>query len=139
MFLSVGLGAMLYMVVQFFWYSPYFFGPLWLGLMKKREVEVIGESLNYTRGKTILSQLLMPALLMSTALHALELVLRSQGIVTYILAIGILFGLTVLPKYLKQQPLPLGGRRLALMHDGALAFSLISLAVFVSWSRYALY
>lgn len=139
MIFSIILGALLYGLVQFTWYSPYLLGPVWLRLTKTTEEEVERALPQFWLSWDVIGQTLVPAVLMSMAIHALGLVLARFGAHIFFLAVAAIFVVTALPKYLREIRADRNTVRLFFVYDGAFLVSLVLLALFVNWAQHTLY
>lgn len=139
MFLSLLLGALLYVFIQFLWYSPLLFGTAWIA-WKEKVPDGFGSELPQSNGLPAgIPAILVPALLMSVAINTLYVVLARLGPEVYFGAVWGLFSLTVIKKYggWRQATPPL--RRLWYISDGALLVSLITLAFLVFFLQNGVY
>lgn len=129
---SVILGACLYAAVQFVWYSPWGVGKWWLALTGSTPERAMAGLRTPTLKSESVLQIVAPALLMSAALHVLDLTLAAFSGVVFWGAVGGLMLLTAGPKYWRLSRGSRSDLRLALLGDGALFLSLFLLALFVS-------
>jgi len=139
MIFSIILGALLYGLVQFTWYSPYLLGPVWLRLTKTTEEKVQRALSRSFFSWDSIGQVVVPAFLMSMALHALGLVLARFSVGTFYLVTGGIFVLTTFPKYLQYWKADRGQYQLFWIYDGVFFVSLALLALFVNWAQHTLY
>lgn len=139
MLLSVLLGAVLYLIVQFFWYSPLGFGRAWLSLKRVTPEQTIATLSSPTIVPESVLHLIAPAFLMSTAIHALAFVVGKFGPQIFIATLGAMFLLTAGPKYLGQAIRDPEARLLAHIGDGALFLSLAALAAYIVWAAGRVY
>lgn len=128
--LSVVLGAFLYSLVQFLWYSPFLFGRTWLSLKRKTPTQAQASLTSPTWLPESFVQLVAPAFLMSASVHALFLVLLPLGQLVFLVGVIGMGALTTLPKYGRFRRVESSQRRLWLIGDGALW---ASLSVLVLW------
>lgn len=139
MFFSVLLGALLYIVIQFLWYSPFGFGQHWLAL-KKGTLDLATEGGSNLRGvPASIQHLIFPALLMSVALHTLAVVLARFGTIVFFVGVGLMFLSTVAWKYTGWSKTESSTRLQWYVTDGALLASLVTLALFVTLAQGRVY
>ena len=136
---SLVLGAGLYILTQLFWYSPFVAGQLWLRWGGRTEEESLREAAWENQKKHALGQVVMPAFLMSMAIHALYLVLIRLSTSAYILGVVGMILLSTLPKYVRSESRVTNVLRMHVLHDGALIVSLTLLGLFVLLSRSGVY
>ncbi|TXH01083.1 MAG: DUF1761 family protein [Candidatus Moraniibacteriota bacterium] len=139
MLLSVTLGALLYALIQFVWYSPILFGQQWLSLKHTSPEALVGGLKSPQIVPESILQIIAPAFLMSAAIHALVIVLARFGIHIFWMGVMFMFLTTALPKYRHWSRMDSDARSLHFLGDGALAASLLLLALFVPWSSNTLY
>lgn len=139
MLLSVSLGALLYMFIQFLWYSPIGFGKEWLRMKHETPKSIVeGLSVPDLVPKSLLG-IVAPAFLMSAAVHLLGLMFLPLGLGIFWGAVGSMWFLTALPKYRTWSKLEGNERSLFFLTDGALLASLLSLGWFVMWAEGKVY
>lgn len=139
MLFSVILGALLYIAIQLFWYSPLGFGRVWLTAKQQSSTGAIEEAKQPGWFPKSLQGIVIPALLMSMALHALYIVLGRFGVGVFFGATLGLFALTTVKKYSQWNAADQTTRVLWRLQDGALLLSLLTLALFVAWAMHTLY
>ncbi|TXG99753.1 MAG: hypothetical protein E6P95_04540 [Candidatus Moraniibacteriota bacterium] len=140
MILSVFLGALLYSSIQLLWYSPLLFGSTWIRMTQTSEDEVTRLVPKSFLGWETAGQLVVPALLMSMAIHALYLVLIRLGALSFWFGVGGMIVLTSAPKYIRfRQEIRSASFRLNLLYDGALVVSLIALSLLVFFTGSGVY
>ncbi len=139
MLLSILLGAILYGLIQFLWYSPWGFGGVWLAAKQQSSAEAIEEAKQPGWIRKGLQGIVIPALLMSMAMHALYMVLGRLGVGVFFGATLGLFVLTTVKKYSQWKAADQATRVLWRLQDGVLFVSLLTLALFVTWSLHTLY
>lgn len=139
MFGSLILGAGLYVLTQLFWYSPFVVGQLWMRWRGKIEEESLREAAWENQKKHALGQVVVPAFLMSMAIHALYLVLIRLSASAYILGVVGMILFSVLPKYVRSESRVTSVFRMHILHDGALIVSLTLLGLFVLLTRSGVY
>lgn len=139
MLLSIVLGALLSMLVQFFWYSPIGLGKTWLSLKHSSPERAIGELKSPDIVPKSLLEIIAPACLMSLAIHALAIVLAGFDASVFWGGVALMLFTTTLPKYRHWSRIDADTRSLHFLGDGALATSLFLLALFVSWAGHTLY
>lgn len=139
MLLSVFLGALVYVAVQFAWYSPWAMGRRWLALKQTTADEAVAGLRTPTLVPESLLQHVAPAFLMSAAMHVLDLTLAGFPTYVFWVAVGGLFVLTAGPKYWQLSRGDTIPREVASIGDGALFISLCVLAAFVTLVGHRLY
>lgn len=139
MLLSVTLGALLYALIQFVWYSPMLFGQRWLSLKHTSPEVLVGGLKSPQIVPESILQIIAPAFLMSAAIHALVIVLARFGIHIFWMGVLFMFLATALPKYRHWVQMDTDTRSLNFLGDGALVASLLLLALFVLWASNTLY
>lgn len=139
MILSVVLGAVLYLLIQFFWYSPLGFGRIWLASEQSTPEEAIRDLKKPGFLPESIQGILVPSLLMSIALNALYAVLGRLGIVVFFGATFGLFILTVGKKYGQWGKTDHATRLKWQLQDGVLLLSLLAVASFVFFLGHKLY
>lgn len=139
MIASIFLGALLYALIQFTWYSPLLFGKQWLLLKHSSPEQAIGELKSPSIVPSSVLQIIAPAFLMSAAMHALAIVLTRLGNHVFWVGVAIMFLTTTLPKYRHWVQMDTDTRSLNFLGDGALAASLSLLSLFVLWASNTLY
>ncbi len=139
MILSVLFGALLYIAIQFLWYSPWGFGRAWLASEQSSPEEALRELRKPGFLPESIQGILVPSLLMSIALHALYAVLGKLGVVVFFGATVLLFLLTVAKKYKGWKQTDQATRLKWQLEDGVLLLSLLTLALFVFFLGHKLY
>ncbi len=131
MLFSILIGACLYILIQFVWYSPWGFGRVWLASEQSSPDEAIHELKKPGFIPESIQGILIPSFLMSIALHALYAVLGKLGVVVFFWATFGIFLLTVGKKYREWNRVDHATRLKWQVEDGAFSLSLFSLALFI--------
>lgn len=131
MFFSVLIGAGVYILAQFSWYSPWAFGPAWSRL-QKRVPSKMSEPVALPSFVTpSVRRILLPALIVSFSLHVFRVMTAGFGLEGFFLGTFVLWFLVVSGKYLWKKSNP-EERRKWFIEDGALLWSLFLVAVSVA-------
>lgn len=139
MILSLFLGAFLYIIIQFFWYSPLGFGKKWLVLKQLTSEETITNLKQLGPISEIFQGVIFPAIVMSAAFHALFLVLSHFGTAIYVAGALTMTLSILLPKYRRWLTLSKKEQTLLKMSDGAFFTSLFFLILYILWAHGRLY
>lgn len=131
MLLSILIGTGVYILAQFIWYSPWAFGPAWSRLQKKAPSKMNEPVALPSFVTPNVRRILLPALIVSFALHVFRAMTIGFGLSGFFLGTVILWFGVVIRKYLKKKA-DVAGREKWLIEDGALLFSLIVVAVSVA-------
>jgi hypothetical protein len=130
MLLSILIGTGVYILAQFFWYSPWAFGPQWSRHQKTAPVSS-DEPLALPGFMTPnMRRIVLPALIVSFALHVFRTMTIGFGLSGFFFGTVILWLGVVARKYLKKE-IAVGEREKWLIEDGALLWSLSLVAVSV--------
>lgn len=139
MLVSIFFGALLYLAIQFLWYSPWGFGRAWLASEQSSPEDALRELRKPGLLPESIQGILVPSLLMSIALHALYAVLGKLGVMVFSSATLTLFLLTVAKKYKGWNEVDHATRLKWQIEDGVLLLSMLVLALFVFFLGHKLY
>lgn len=139
MIFSLLFGALLYGLVQFVWYSPLLFGREWLGVQQITPEQAIARLEKGGVFPESIQGIVLPAVLMSAAVHTLMIVFGRLGYGYFFLMLLVLFLLTVIKKYRHWSRVSTTERKGWYIQDGALFCSLLLLGIFVLTWKNTLY
>lgn len=136
LFFSLLGGVFIYILAQFLWYAPFGFGVLWRRYQKRKDVALPAEEpvVLPTFIPSTFRTIILPAIIMSMALHVLRVVFERQDEVQFLLLVIILWFLVVVGKHFRK--VDTTQRKKWYIEDGALLWSLLWMAqVVLFWWR----
>lgn len=137
MTLSLFFGVLTYILAQFLWYAPFGFGSRWRRYQKRKHVVFTAEEPVVLPAfvSPTFRTIILPAIIMSMALHVLRVVFENQDEVQFLLLVFVLWLLVVARKHFQKATDPIQ-RKKWYIEDGALLWSLLWVAQVVSlWWR----